>query len=77
MKTSKLVCTAAVFLQTLSLEFHALIVNRNEKANYERMPITTDRLGEIKRDQTWSSCLTCVVTELVYANTIVRFNLGE
>ena len=46
----------------------------------ERMPITVDTLGEIKRDQTENSCLlfvSVVVTEFVYANTIIPFNLGE
>ena len=42
------------------------------------MPITVDTLGEIKRDQTESSrLLECVVTEFVYANTAIVFNLGE
>ena len=47
------------------------------------MPIAMDTLGEIKGDQTDYSCLLflkvliCVVTEFVYANTIILFNLGE
>ena len=46
------------------------------------MLFTVDTLGEIKRDQTENSCLlfvnSCVfVTEFVYANTNILFNLGE
>ena len=40
------------------------------------MPITVDRLGETKRNQTENSSLLtfficCVVTEFVYANTVI------
>ena len=41
------------------------------------MPTTVDTVGEIKRDQTENSLMCCVVTEFVYANTIILFNLGE
>ena len=42
-------------MQTVS--FMHKIAHGNEAANCERMPITVDTLGEIKRDQTENSCL--------------------
>ena len=45
------------------------------------MPITVDTLGEIKeiklKIQAYFSWMCCLVTEFVYANTIILFNLGE
>ena len=52
----EIVCRAAIFVQTV-ISMHKLIERRNEAANCERMPITVDTLGEIKRDPTENSCL--------------------
>ena len=45
------------------------------------MPITVDTLGEIKevklKSLAYFSWMICFVTEFVYANTIILFNLGE
>ena len=47
------------------------------------MPITVGSLGEIKKRSNWifllyfSWMMCCLVTEFVYANTIILFNLGE
>ena len=45
------------------------------------MPITVDTLGESKEIKlkilAYFSWMCCVVTEFVYANTIILFNLGE
>ena len=73
MNSSKLVCRAAIFVQTVN--FMLILMNRNKAANFECMPITVDTLEEIKRDQTENSSptfLECVVffTEFVCANTI-------
>ena len=48
MKSSKLVCRAAIFVQTVSF-MHKMIAHGNEAANCECMSITMDRLGEIKK----------------------------
>ena len=60
---------------------HKLIVHGNEAANCECMPITVDTLGEIRKIKlkilAYFSWMCCVVTEFVYANTIILFNLRE
>ena len=58
MKSSKLVCIAAIFVQTVSF-MHKLSMEMfgNEAANCGRMPITVDTLEEIKQDQTENSSL--------------------
>ena len=38
-------------------KFHAKFEHGNEAANCERMSVTVDMLGEIKRDQTEYFCL--------------------
>ena len=60
---------------------HKMIAHGNEAANCECMSITMDTLGEIKKMKlkilAYFFWMCCVVTEFVYANTIILFNFGE
>ena len=80
MKSSKLVCRAAIFGQTVSF-MHKLLVEMRQPTMSACPLLTVDALREIKGDQTENSCLLflnvlCVI-EFVYANTIILFNFGE
>ena len=55
MKSSKFVCRAAIFVQTVSF-MHKLRMEMRQ-LTVSGIPITVDTLGEIKKDQTENSCL--------------------
>ena len=78
MKSSKLVCRAAIFVQTVSF-MHKL--SKMRQPTVSACPLLWIRWEKLKKIKlkilAYSSWMFCVVTEFAYANTIILFNLGE
>ena len=79
MKSSKLVCRATIFVQTVSF-MHKLRMETRQ-LTVSACPllwIRWEKLKEIKLNSlAYFSWMCCVVAEFVYANTIILFNLCE
>ena len=79
MKSSKLVCSVAIFVQTVSF-MHKLCIEMRQPtvSACPLLWISWEKLKEINHKViAFLNVLCCVVTEFVYANTIILFNLGE
>ena len=79
MKSSKLVCRAAIFVQTVSFMHKFRMEMRQPTVSAcQLLWIRWEKLKMIKlKILVYFSWMCCVVTEFVYADTIILFNLGE